>query len=370
MYGAEAVILQLSAELTRGDDASSIGVFHHAGQAVPELHRVAQEARAPSSLIECRGQLDPAAVRRIRSLAGRVKADVVHAHGYKADLYTFAAFRGVHRLPLVSSCHTWYDNDLSVRLYGAADRRVLRHFDEVVAVSTEVRNRLLRAGVAEARVHLIRNGVDVARVGSAGALRPAKGPGEPLQVGLVGRLAPEKGVDLYLRAAAIAARRFPEARFVVAGEGPERATLAALLARLGLGDRAALVGAQTGMEQFYGSLDLQVSASRQEGMPMALLEGMASALPVVATRVGEVPTVVDDGVTGLLVEPGSPELLAEAIAQMLGDGDRRAQFGAAGRLRVVREFSAQRMAAEYKAVYERAVSRRGERAAVRRQSAA
>ena len=139
LYGAEAVILQLSAEsCASGGDANSLGVFHHAGQPVPELHPVAREAGVCSECIECRGQLDLAAVQSIRELAARVGADVVHAHGYKADLYTFAALRGVRGRALVSTCHTWYDNDWSVRLYGAADRWVLRQFHEVVAVSAEV----------------------------------------------------------------------------------------------------------------------------------------------------------------------------------------------------------------------------------------
>ena len=130
-----------------------------------------------------------------------------------------------------------------------------------------------------------------------------------------------------------------------------------LKAELRLEDRAALPGSQSGMGAFYGSLDVLVSASRQEGLPMALLEGMAQGLPVVATRVGEVPAVVEDGVTGLLVAPDSPESLAAAMGRLVQDAELRARFGAAGRLRVMREFSATRMAGEYREVYERAMRR-------------
>ena len=296
MYGAEAVILQLAAEMPAGKHGESfITVFSHAGQPPPDLHTIATEAGFSSELLHCQGQLDLGVLRALRDLATRLGIDVIHAHGYKADIYCSLAFRSKTRPALVSTCHTWYDNDLAVRVYGAADRWVLRQFDRVVAVSTEVQGRLLRAGVSEAKVHLIRNGVNVppsrdasARGGEFGRAR----------VGLVGRLAPEKGVDVFLRAVALLAQRGTEANFVIAGDGPDRSALEALRQELGIADKVSFLGQQRNMPDFYVTLDVQVSASRQEGLPMALLEGMATGLPVVATRVGQVPEVVLHNSTG------------------------------------------------------------------------
>ncbi len=317
----------------------------------------ALRAEISSELIFCRGQLDFAVPGSLRALVDRLGIDVVHAHGYKADIYTYFAFRGRKRPALVSTCHTWYDNDLAVRLYGAADRWVLRGFDQVIAVSAEVRERLLRAGVKEEKVHLIQNGVTVPRSLLATGMRSGDAPGR-VRVGLVGRLAPEKGVDLFLRALAQLHGQHPEADFVVAGDGPERVSLTALIQELGLQDRVKLLGQQSDMSAFYSSLDLLVSTSRQEGLPMAMLEGMASGLPVVATAVGEVPRVVQDRQTGLLVAPESPSAIAAALGILLNDTELRKQYGVAGRQRVLDLFSADRMTADYVAVYRQALSGR------------
>lgn len=358
MYGAEAVILQVSAEMNRaGRDRSVVAVFSHAGQPEPALYRAALTAGVPVAQIPCKGQVDLSVAGTLRSLAQRLEADVVHAHGYKADIYTYFAFRGRTAPALVSTCHTWYDNDVAVRLYGAVDRWVLRHFDQVVAVSADVSSRLLQAGVAPTRVQIIRNGVALPskpdRSTNLIATRlPAK-----VRVGLVGRLAPEKGVDVFVRAVARLKQAHPNAHFVIAGDGPDRESLQSLIAGLGLQGRVELLGRQEDMAAFYGSLDLLVSASRHEGLPMALLEGMSAGLPVVATTVGEVPRVVMDAVTGYLVPPDAPAALADAMDQMLRQPEQGQRFGAAGRQRIHDEFSATRMTSEYLAVYQKALVR-------------
>ncbi len=364
MYGAEAVILNLSGELNANGHASTIGVFAHAGQPVPALYGAASRADVPSALLSCQGQIDVGVLNAIRQEVDRVRADVVHAHGYKADIYSYLALRGAHRPALVSTCHNWLDTDVPVRVYGRADRWVLRSFDQVVAVSEAVRDRLLKTGVPGKKVHLIRNGISVTPLANAMQLREGRAAaGGGLRVGLVARLSPEKGVDLFLQAAARAAESFPEVSFAVAGDGPDRAALERLIVELGLERRAELTGPQTDMPAFYASLDLLVSSSRQEGLPMALLEGAASGLPVVATRVGAVPEVVLDGQTGFLVQPGDPEELAARI-ELLADRELREHFGVAGKRHVRDGFSAQRMAADYVSVYNQALTLRASRHAV------
>ena len=160
MYGAEAVILNLSVALKAAGHASEIGLFANSTQPNLQLQAAASRLGIASHLIPCRGQLDVSVPKRIRDLVQGRGADLVHAHGYKADVYAALA---LHRVgtPLVSTCHTWYDNDFAVRVYGAVDRWVLRRFDGVVAVSEDVRNRLLKAGVASSKIRLIGNGVDL-----------------------------------------------------------------------------------------------------------------------------------------------------------------------------------------------------------------
>ena len=275
-----------------------------------QLHESASKEGIESHLIPCTGRLDRTAIRRIRELAAQIGADVIHAHGYKADLYVYFALRG-SSLPLVSTCHTWYNHDPKDRFFGLVDRFVLRSYGNIVAVSEGVREDLLRAGVRADKISMIRNGIDLRIFDRAsGVLKNELGWKDYPLIGLVGRLSMEKGVDIFLIAAALVLKQLPNAKFVVVGDGPDRAKLDALIDELGIRHSVRMLGRRDDMPAVYASLDLMVSSSRSEGLPIAILEGMASRLPLVATPVGAVPTVVLDGRTGVLVLPESPELLA------------------------------------------------------------
>ena len=348
MYGAEAVILNLSRGLAEQGHESIVGVFDNVGNSNLQLYQAAQSAGIEAHKILCQGQVDRQVLRRIRRLVRETGAEVVHAHGYKADIYSYFALRG-GITPIVSTCHSWYDNDLLVTLYGMADRLVLRRFAGVVAVSDAVKSGLLKAGVHEERVRLIGNGIDT---------RPYDRDGEPSQeaeglcVGLVGRLAQEKGIDIFLQAAARVLQEYPSARFVVAGDGPDRQSLEALIDQLGIRVSVTMLGQQKDMLEFYRSLQIMVSSSRQEGLPIALLEGMACGLPLVATAVGDVPKIIRNDDTGVLVPAEDVAALAAGILDLLHDSARRDRLGRSARRLVAEEFSAASMTAEYLKLYE------------------
>jgi glycosyltransferase involved in cell wall biosynthesis len=356
MYGAEAVILNLVRELAFGPHRSALGVFCNSSNPSIELYEVALREGFESHLIACKGQIDRSAMADIRDLVGRTGADVVHTHGYKADIYSYFALRDT-AMPLVSTCHTWYDTDLVVSIYGKIDRYVLRKFTRVVAVSHEVRKRLLKAGVSAEKIRLVRNGIDLRLYDGANAsLRASAAVKSELMVGLVGRLAWEKGVDLFLEAAAEVLVEIPETTFKVVGDGPERAKLERLIDGLNIRESVNLLGRREDMTSVYASLDVMVSSSRKEGMPMAVLEGMASGLALVATAVGEVPTVVEDGRTGILVPPGDAGQLSAAIIELLHNPEKRRRLGNAARHLIEEEYSATRMTADYLRVYQEAMA--------------
>ncbi len=363
MYGAESVILNLSRTLNEGSHCSVVGAFLNATNPNRQLYESAAREGVEAHMIPCEGRLDWAAVGRIRGLAAQMGADVVHAHGYKADLYVYFALRA-SKIALVSTCHTWYDVDAKDYFYGIVDRFFLRSYGRIVAVSEGVREYLLRAGVRADKICMIRNGIDLRAFElAAGVLKEELGwSGYPL-VGLSARLSIEKGVDIFLAAAARVLTQLPDTKFVVAGDGPDRAKLEALIDELGVRDSVRMLGRRDDMPAVYASLDVMVSSSRREGLPMAILEGMASRLPLVATAVGGVPTVVLDGRTGVLVPEADPALLAAGIVELLQDRAQRERLGAAARQLVEDEFSAQRMTADYLRLYETAVAaKRGGRA--------
>jgi glycosyltransferase involved in cell wall biosynthesis len=357
MYGAEAVILNISRSLNEGQHQGILGVFSNTAQPNLQLHERALQEGIQSHLISCNGQIDRSVPACIRELVHQTGANIVHAHGYKADIYAYLAMKRTPT-PLVATSHGWIDNNLALRLYGALDRFILKNYAAIVAVSEEVKQRLLTAGVRKDRVHSIRNGID---------LRPFIGPERPhqdqsgkncaLNVGLAGRLSPEKGIDLFLRAAANVLRELPLTQFLIAGDGPDRATLEALIHELGIGKNAFLLGRNEDMPSFYASLDLLVLSSRQEGLPMALLEGMASGLPLVATAVGEVPTIVLNNQTGILLPPEDVTALTAAIVKLLSEPASRKTYGTAARDLIRNEYSAERMMAEYLHLYHQAAQK-------------
>lgn len=356
MYGAEAVILNMSRTLNESSHRSVLGVFFNAANPNLQLHEAALQEGIESHLISCAGQIDLTVASSIRRLAAQTKADVIHAHGYKADVYVFFALR-TSKIPFVSTCHTWIDNDRLVRIYGIVDRLVLRKYKRIVAVSQEVKQQLLSAGVREHKINLIRNGIDLRPFnGAIPSLRDAFEPDGYLIVGLIGRLSKEKGIDIFLQAASRIVVDFPQAKFVVIGDGPDRDKLNSMIDELKLREHASLLGRRDDMPSVYASLDVMVSSSRQEGLPMAILEGMASGLPLVATAVGEVPSVVLDGRTGVIVPAEDIDLLTSAISNLLQSAARRKQLGTAARELVEEEFSADRMTSEYIRVYEEAIA--------------
>jgi glycosyltransferase involved in cell wall biosynthesis len=365
MYGAEAVILNLSHALNESSHSSVLGVFSNSSNPNLQLHNSALRDGIESNLISCNGQIDRTVAASIRDLVTRTKADVVHAHGYKADVYAYLALRGTTS-PVVSTCHNWLKDNPLVSLYGVVDRFMLRNYDAVIAVSYEVRARLLNAGVPAEKIRFIRNGINLRPFAqTVPSLPVASDHAKGLTVGWIGRLSKEKGPDIFLRAAARVLIACPDTRFVMVGDGPDLAEINALIDQLAIRKNVFLAGRREDMPSVYASLEIMVSSSRQEGLPMAILEGMASGLALVATAVGEVPTVVLDGQTGVVVPSEDVESLAAGMITLLQDATLRKRFGNAALKLVEEQFSAQQMTREYLHVYSEVIAAK---LAVRRSS--
>jgi glycosyltransferase involved in cell wall biosynthesis len=173
-------------------------------------------------------------------------------------------------------------------------------------------------------------------------------PEERRLVLAVGNLYPVKDHATLLRAGA----GLEGVHVLIAGRGPELEGLASLARALGAASRVHLLGLRSDVARLLAAADLLVHPSRAEGLPLAILEAMAAALPVVASRVGGIPEAVVDGETGQLVRPCDPDVLRDAIRSVLHDPDRAALFGRAGRARVERHFSLEAMTGRYRALYE------------------
>ena len=302
---------------------------------------------------------------RMARLFRSLRPDVVHSRNWSCvDAIIGARLAGV---PIV--IHSEHGREATdpegrnpVRRVG---RRLLSPMvDQFVTVSRDLGRWLVEdIGISGHKVMSICNGVDTERFSPGGrqAARAALGIGpESIVVGTVGRLDPVKDhVGLLQAFSQLAAD--PRALLVIVGDGPTRATLAATAAGLGLGGRVRLLGERDDVPAVLTGFDIFVLSSIAEGMSNAILEAMATGLPVVATRVGGNPELVADGSSGFLVEPGSPAALADALRRYLGDPGLLARHGRAARELAQAEFSLERMVGEYGQLYGRLLARRRSR---------
>jgi glycosyltransferase involved in cell wall biosynthesis len=355
-YGAENMLVTLAAASTRLGCRPVVAVFRDSRYPSTEVAESARRRGLPVEFVPCRGRWDWSAVRIIRGIVDGYGVQVLHTHGYKADVIGRAAAM-TRPTAVVATCHNWPDGHALMRAYAVLDRLVLRNFDGVAAASELVAEVLRRSRVRDPEV--LPNGVDLASFAHAApALRGEMPAGCERLVGFVGRMVPEKGGAVLLQCAREVIRQSPRAGFILVGEGPARGEWESLARRFGIERNVVFAGARRDMPGVYSSLDLLVLPSLVEAMPMCLLEALASRVPVVATRVGSVSQVVIPGVTGLLVEPSDPSALAEAILRLLADRHLAQALAEQGHYHVARRFSAEAAAAAYIALYERALARR------------
>jgi glycosyltransferase involved in cell wall biosynthesis len=325
---------------------------------------------------------DGAAARALAALLSRRPPHVLHNHMFRAEVVgTRAALAlseaGFPRPYVVSTVH-------SSRVRSAEDRALLRaltpHMDRLIAVSNaivsklESEGRASRSGESGPRIDVVYNGVDLSRYREQEAcctLPEEYGfpEGTPL-VGVVARLEPEKGHRTLLEAWPKVLREVPEARLLVVGDGSRREELERFAEELGLlgepcegdacvGTRRArpaakviFTGSRDDVPAVTAALDIAVLPSYREAQGLAILEAMALRRPVVATRVGGIPEVIDDGRTGLLVPPHDPDALARAIVRLLTDHPLADTLARAGHDLVYDRFCVERMVESIQAIYD------------------
>jgi sugar transferase (PEP-CTERM/EpsH1 system associated) len=301
---------------------------------------------------------DVGAVARLVRLLRRVRPAIVHSRNWAAfDAVPAARLAGV---PVV--VHGEHGRDIADPHGRNARRNRLRLvlsplITRFVTVSHDLARWLVEdVRVPARKVLTIHNGVALERFAGTSLPEARRRLGLPADVpvvGTVGRLDPVKDQAGLVRSFAAVLSAHPDALLLVAGEGPCRADLTRLIDDLGVGRQVRLLGDRPDVPTVLGALDLFVLPSIAEGMSNTVLEAMAAGLPVVATRVGGNPEMVEDGVTGRLVRPQDPAGLAAVIAAYLEDPHLRATQGKAGRQRAAEHFSLDRMCAAYTDLYRR-----------------
>jgi len=307
------------------------------------------------SIVRSIHQYSPAIVGTLVRLIRELNIDILHTHEKKSDILGFVAARWAG-IPVVATLHGWIRNDLKQKVFAVVDRWVIKRYDALIAVSEEMKNKIVRDGADPAMIHVLYNSILIDRYrrnGCRGYLSEVAGrPTSKPIVGTVGRLSPEKGHKDFIAAVAIVVRKGYKGSFFIVGDGPEMPHLREMIASHGLESRVFLTGYLRDPVRVYEDLDLMVLPSYTEGLPNVVLEAMAMEVPVIATRVGGTPEVIEDGENGILVPPGSPEDIARAMEEFLKKPDRYFAMVQSGKRTVETKFDFRERTRNLEAIYE------------------
>ena len=358
IYGAESVILNLSREMAAaGGYEPVIGCIVQRDDEAVDLVRVAASMHIEAHRITIpnrRVLLDlPLAARHIAQL----RIDLIHCHGYKPSVFAFV-ISAFSRIKVMATCHLWFIESyapVKMRVMIAVEKFLYRHFPAVVAVSQQIRDILRSVGVHEDRLHLIRNGIvlsDYEPAEQAGTDAHPDSPGaDDICVLNIARLAEQKAQRDLIAAAVLVKAAMANVRIIIVGEGELREELSRQIAEAGVGDMVGLLGFRSDVASLLQRADIFALPSLDEGMPISLLEAVAARVPVIVTAVGDIPKLIADGVTGVIVNRRDPAGLAQAILALARDPARRASLAehAWQKLRV--SYSSAQMFEQYCEVY-------------------
>jgi glycosyltransferase involved in cell wall biosynthesis len=323
-----------------------------------ELRRRAEEGLDFFPLAP-RTEMDLGAAWRLSRILKQLRPDVVHAHDPHGVAMAAIAL-SMSTLPTQPRLIASRRVDFHLRS-SALSRWKYRQVDCFICASEAIRTMLVGDGIEQQRTVIVHEGIDLARVKAAPPAELHKElwlPHEAPIVGNVAALVPHKGQKYLIDAAARLLRDAPDTRVIIAGEGELHEALAHQIKQHHLEKHVILAGFRLDVLSVHKAFDVFVMSSVTEGLGTSLLDAMACARPVVATRVGGIPEVVVDGETGFLVPPRDPEALAAAIVRLVRDRGLREKMGAAGLARVQSAFSAEHMVKNTLRVYQRVAQRR------------
>lgn len=331
IYGAERATLDLARGLGSAGLSCAFWLIEESRLGLPQsdLKAAVQAAGLPCASLPVHSAFSRDLIRMLRGQVQNGHPDVVHTVGPKATVHAAWALKEL--VPLVTTVHGWlFRPDIKERFYEWLELRAFRRFDRVITLSRHY-EQWLAARLGGTRVVRIPSGFD------AEGMAPDTGPTD-MTFGMLGRLSWEKNHELFFRAA----RRFLDgggrARFLAAGEGLERARLERLRAGLGLGEVMDMPG-YLASSDFFRRVNVLVQCSRMENLPYSMMEAMARERPLIASRVGGMPELVEEGISGFLFEPGDEAALAGYMNKLAGDPEGAVRMGRAGRAKLEREFA-------------------------------
>ena len=344
--GGQSQVLHLLKGLSRGSHQAELVTFPGS-----PLGQRAEESGIKVHPVRMRGETDIFSARRISKIIKGGGFDIVHMHtGHAHMLGAMACAFNSSPVCIVSKRVAF---PIRTGPMGMGKLKYLWRIDAYIAVCDAIRKLLVGVGVDAAKVHVVYSGVVPPRIEDGSAVREelGVGPDEKL-VGNVGALVDAKGQQYLVEAIPLILKKAPKAKFVIVGSGRLESNLRNCASRLGVSESIFFPGFREDVAKFLAAFDLFVAPSCMEGLNNSIIEAMMVGKPVVASDVGGIPEIVEDGKTGTLVPAGDPAALAEAVVDVLNNPETAARLASAGRETALREFTTDRMINGTISVYE------------------
>lgn len=356
-FGAENVLLNLGRLLKEHGNNPYLICLKNASKHGPEVHLQAQKQGLPSRVISCRHRLDIKVIKRIKDFIKQERIEVIHSHGYKSNFYGLIASK-LSGVPIVATLHGWIGETKKSRFYEKLDKWIIRRMNHLVAVSPMICEELADLKLNGTPSTFVANGVDTEKFNPnkvIGDVRKEFGLGDSLVIGAVGRLSQEKGHSYLINAFKNIYSQLPSAKLLIVGDGPLRDSLQPTVHSPQLKDKVIFAGKRDNLPAIYKSMDIFVLPSLKEGLPLVLLEAMSMRLPVIATKVGGIPYVMNKD-EGILVSPGNIEELKSSILLLLKDSSLRRRMGEKAREKILSCFSLRSFYQKYIDIYKNVIT--------------
>lgn len=350
--GAEQVVQDLTGSLAKTGAEVHIAAVLDSGKVDhPFLHQIPSSVNPHPTFVPHKAYFQE--WRKLKTLIGNLKPDVVHTHGYRSNVVGSAAARALE-VPTVSTIHGFTGTGWKIRLFQWLERQSLIRADAVVAVSRPLAHQLEKLGIARNTIHTIPNARDLSMdlLDAIEAREKLDVRPEAFHIGWVGRMTEEKAPDLMVEAAVLlrARKQLSNFRLTLIGDGPYQQPLKDRTKKRGLQEFVKWTGQITNAARFYNGFDVIAISSRSEGTPIVALEAMAAGTPLVATKVGGIPDLLDSN-SALLIPPGDPSALAAAIEKINADPSSAETRVEAARKRIESTASPERWAEQHLEVY-------------------
>ncbi len=359
VYGAEQVILNLSQQMKNNERYQSVvGCIVENKSDQNDLYDAALKSGIHTIKVPIANALFFRDIPRAARLLRKEEISLIHSHGYKPSVYGSLIYL-LTLIPIIATCHLWFEaskGPLKMRLMTWIEKRLYRFFPMVIAVSKPIQNVLLDHKVKQNKTAVIKNGVEI-HTGALssqekGALKAELGMSNATHCILnAGRLTRQKAQWTLIESAAAFKKQGKQVHVLIVGEGGLKQELKALIIKYNVSDVVTLLGFRSDMDHLLQIADVFALPSLDEGMPMALLEACAAKVPVVTTPVGDIPKLIENNETGLLIEPDNEPALTAAINLLCENKSKAKLMAEKAFIQLEENYSSAAMCKDYINIY-------------------